>query len=73
MTNQADTLFGIRAEILVCMFLGLLTLALYWPVTNHEFINFDDPVHVTNNRHVQGGLTSKSILWSFSFADKDQS
>jgi len=67
MINNAhkDTLFGIPADLLVCLFLGLITLAVYWQVTNHEFVNYDDPAYITNNRHIQNALTLESISWAF--------
>jgi len=49
---------------LIAAFLMLVTVALYWPVTGYDFINFDDPEYVTANPHVQGGLTWESIRWA---------
>jgi len=46
--------------------LVLVTLALYWPVTGHDFVNLDDPEYVTANVHVQGGLTWESVEWACS-------
>jgi Tfp pilus assembly protein PilF len=46
--------------------LVLATVALYWPATHHDFINFDDPDYVTANVHVQNGLTLGNIQWAFS-------
>jgi tetratricopeptide (TPR) repeat protein len=43
----------------------LLTIALFWRVNQHEFINYDDPDYVTNNSYVQRGLTKESIHWAF--------
>jgi tetratricopeptide (TPR) repeat protein len=45
--------------------LALLTLALYLPVTNHNFVNFDDDQYVTGNVHVQAGLNWSGIVWAF--------
>lgn len=45
--------------------LGLVTLALYWPATHHDFINYDDNVYVTANLHVQQGLTLENLKWAF--------
>ena len=45
--------------------LTLLALALYWPVSGHAFLHLDDPVYVTHNRFVQGGLTLEGLRWSF--------
>ena len=42
---------------LICLVLALVTTALYWPISNHNFVNFDDDDYITNNSHVQAGLT----------------
>jgi TPR repeat protein len=44
------------------------TFCVYSQVHDHEFINFDDDVYITNNVNVKGGLTSKSISWAFTNA-----
>ena len=44
--------------------LALVTLALYWPATRGDFINFDDDLYVTGNVHVQNGLTWAGIKWA---------
>ena len=41
------------------------TLAIYWQITNHEFINYDDESYITKNLRVQTGLTFESIKWAF--------
>src|SRR5574340_1611211 len=45
------------------LFLGLSTLVAYWPITRHEFVNYDDPDYVTANPYVQAGLTAKGFVW----------
>ena len=45
--------------------LGLGTLALYWPVTQHAFVDYDDDLYVTANVHVQQGLTPGNLQWIF--------
>jgi tetratricopeptide (TPR) repeat protein len=47
--------------------LGLvaLTLALYGQVIGHPFIDYDDNAYVTENSHVQAGLTWQTLEWSF--------
>ena len=47
----------------VCMFLAASTLAVYWPVTGHEFVNYDDTDYVTANSYVQAGLSAKGFAW----------
>jgi len=47
----------------VCLFLALSTLVVYWPVTGHEFVNYDDTDYVTANPYVQAGLSAKGLAW----------
>jgi Tfp pilus assembly protein PilF len=42
-----------------------LTLAVYWPVRHHAFINFDDPNYVTENWRVQAGISRTGLAWAF--------
>ena len=49
----------------VCLFLALITFALYWPVRHFEFNNYDDAQYVTENPHVRNGLTGAAIKWAF--------
>ena len=72
MNNQndhSDGIFNIRYDLLICLFLVIATLAVYWQINYHEFINFDDSLYILKNQRVQKGLTSESISWAFSFTD----
>jgi tetratricopeptide (TPR) repeat protein len=40
-------------------------------VKDFDFINFDDPLYVTDNKNVLPGINKDSIIWAFSFEDKD--
>ncbi len=40
-------------------------LLVYWQVGGFDFISLDDPVYVSNNLHVQAGLTLRNVVWSF--------
>ncbi|MGO8931088.1 MAG: tetratricopeptide repeat protein [Limisphaerales bacterium] len=55
----------ISREWIAGLVLALVTLGVYWPVRNHAFINYDDPVYVTENRHVQAGLSRPGLAWAF--------
>jgi tetratricopeptide (TPR) repeat protein len=55
-----------RNRVLICAVLAAITLVVYWPVGNCDFINYDDPVYVVNNPFVQGGITMESLRWAFS-------
>jgi Flp pilus assembly protein TadD len=54
-----------RRNTLLCLLLGAVTLAVYWPARHHEFINYDDPVYVTENAQIQGGITKAGLAWAF--------
>ena len=52
------------------MLLIAATLAVYWQISNQDFINYDDNLYVTENRHVQEGLTREGIIWAFTDTDQ---
>ena len=54
-----------RSIIMLSLALIIITLAVYWQVGDHEFLNFDDNVYITDNTHVTTGLTAPNILWAF--------
>jgi len=54
-----------RTKIVICIFLVVATFCIYSQVQDHEFINFDDDLYITNNLNVQAGLTSESFKWAF--------
>jgi len=64
--NSADHGPGTKRSILfVCLFLVAATLLCYGQVQNHDFINFDDPMYIADNPHVQSGLSRESFVWAF--------
>jgi tetratricopeptide (TPR) repeat protein len=52
-------------KALVILFLIVSTLAVFWQVRNHEFIDFDDPEYITRNTHVTAGLSVEGLIWAF--------
>jgi len=50
--------------MLLCAALIVFTLATFWPVLHHEFINYDDPHYVTENDWVKSGLAWSSMKWA---------
>jgi len=52
-------------RLLVSILLAAVTMAVYWPLKDCDFINFDDPDYVTKNPHVFRGLTWWGITWAF--------
>ena len=49
----------------------LLTLAAYAPVLTHDFVNCDDPIYVTENLRVQGGITWANVVWAFTTTEAE--
>lgn len=62
LTNPSSTR---RQKILLCLLLAAITLGIFWQTGSHEFINFDDDLYVTDNFHVQNGLTWENVKWAF--------
>ena len=54
-----------------CLFLALVTFAIYSSALRHPFVDYDDQDYVTENTHVQAGLTAKSIAWAFTATEAD--
>jgi protein O-mannosyl-transferase len=69
---KSDSFFKKYQHVLLWLVLITLTFAVYWQVTSHEFVNFDDPDYVTQNHRVQAGLTIKGIIWAFGFSGQDK-
>ncbi len=51
---------------LMAVLLALVTVGLYWPATRCDFVDYDDSAYVTENLHVQDGLTWAGIKWALS-------
>lgn len=54
-----------RNTYLIIVFLIVTSFAAYGRILSNGFINFDDPVYITENRHVQSGLNMETIKWAF--------
>ncbi|MGD1152248.1 MAG: tetratricopeptide repeat protein [Syntrophales bacterium] len=51
--------------LFICLFLTVITLSVFLQVKDYDFVYFDDNEYITENRHVQTGLTSGNITWAF--------
>jgi tetratricopeptide (TPR) repeat protein len=54
-----------RKEIILALILVAATWAVYWPVKDHEFVNIDDGLYITDNLMIQKGLNRESVVWAF--------
>jgi len=50
---------------IVILLLLLVTIAAYLQVLRADFVNYDDDRYVTENPHVQSGLTAEGFKWAF--------
>ena len=51
-------------DLLLAVLLATSVLVAYAGVRQHDFVNFDDPEYVVQNRHVTSGLTFANVAWS---------
>ncbi|RLC13087.1 MAG: hypothetical protein DRI57_16915 [Deltaproteobacteria bacterium] len=63
-----NKVLNIRCDLLICLFLILATLSVYWQVRDYAFVNFDDNAYIYENPYVRAGLTRESIAWAFTAA-----
>ena len=52
--------------LIIYVILTIVTLTVFWQVHHYDFINFDDDVYVTQNSHIQSGITLDGFRWAFS-------
>ncbi|HEX3798193.1 MAG TPA: tetratricopeptide repeat protein [Verrucomicrobiae bacterium] len=62
-----ERIYSRRFVAVVGMVLSLSTLVLYLPALRHSFVEYDDQQYVTENPHVQAGLTWSGVKWAFGF------
>jgi Flp pilus assembly protein TadD len=55
-----------RKKLIVYLILTVVTFAVFWQVNQFDFINLDDNVYVTENLHIQSGITLDGFRWAFS-------
>lgn len=48
----------------ICVALFVATIAVYAPVRQFGFVNYDDPESVSANPHVQHGLSAEGVAWA---------
>jgi Flp pilus assembly protein TadD len=54
-----------RLQLVICLFLVVLSLVVYQQLTGCDFVNYDDELYVKKNPHIMAGLTLESIIWAF--------
>jgi len=54
-----------RKSLIICLLLLTTTLAVFWQVHNHDFVDIDDPYYISDNPQVKTGLTRAGFVWAF--------
>ncbi len=54
----------LKRPIVLAGLLAVVTIALYYPVHSHPFVNYDDQGYVTENAQVKAGLSVKTLRWA---------
>jgi tetratricopeptide (TPR) repeat protein len=60
-----------KLAVVGCLFLVIGTFAIYSSTLRHPFVSYDDRDYVTQNTHVQKGLTARTVAWAFTTTEAD--
>ena len=55
-----------RMTFIVYIAMTFITLSVFWQVHQFDFFLVDDSLYVTQNVHIQSGMTLEGIRWAFS-------
>ena len=55
----------------LCALLMAATFLVYYRALGNPFVNYDDPGYVSENAHVQQGLTRDAVRWAFTAMEAD--
>ncbi len=62
---SASAFRPLHSPAFICLLLALAAFAVYSPVRNYGFVDYDDSGYFFGNPHVLGGLTGPNIHWAF--------
>jgi protein O-mannosyl-transferase len=62
---QSACVFDWKRPLILGLLLVGVTAGLYVRVHGYGFVNYDDTLYVTQNSHVQDGLTWSTVRWAF--------
>ena len=54
-----------QLKLMISLFLIFAIIIAYGQVRNFDFVDFDDGLYITENIHVQKGLTIEGLIWAF--------
>jgi tetratricopeptide (TPR) repeat protein len=64
--SELSRLWKAHTREFTALLLALMTLAIFWPVAMHDFVNYDDDDYITANPQVLSGLKAHNVVWAFS-------
>ncbi|MGB7156903.1 MAG: tetratricopeptide repeat protein [Tepidisphaeraceae bacterium] len=56
---------GMRHRVVIPAVLATITILIYLPTLGYDFVNYDDPVFISDNPQVRAGLTREGFIWAF--------
>jgi tetratricopeptide (TPR) repeat protein len=56
-------------QIIIATVLFAVTVAVFWPARQFDFLLYDDTIYVKLNPHVHQGLTWETVKWAFTSND----
>jgi Tfp pilus assembly protein PilF len=56
---------GFALKVAICLVLVAITFAVFGQTLGHDFVNYDDPVYVSENPRIQAGLSWQNVIWVF--------
>lgn len=62
---MTERFFNVPLRYWILLFLVVGTLAVYFPVHDHEFLLYDDYSYIVKNYYLQPGLTWENVMWAF--------
>ena len=54
-----------KHKYFIVIFLIVASLIAYSRILSNDFINLDDPLHITQNDHIKSGIHLQNIKWAF--------
>ncbi len=65
-SGSRKVIFGLKTrDIAAIALLSAVIVISYVPLFSNSFLDYDDPVYITRNAHLQSGLTLESWTWAW--------
>lgn len=68
-TQPAPLPTDYRIVAAIAVALVILVAVVFAQLRGHQFLNYDDPIYITENEQVKKGLTAEGVSWAFRSLD----